>query len=92
MSEASFNVEVTEASAREFATVSGDWNPLHTDPSHAARTAFRRPILHGAFSAGLISRLAGMHLPARLAFCTECASASSHPSCRPHRSSFVGAS
>src|SRR5215211_86917 len=45
-----------------FANVSGDWNPLHTDPGHAARTAYRRPVLHGAFSAGLLSRLAGMYL------------------------------
>ena len=61
--EASFEVVVTPESAIEFAKVSGDWNPLHTDPAHAAPTAYRRPVLHGAFSAGLISRLAGMHLP-----------------------------
>ena len=63
MKEANFRVEVPETASRDFATLSGDWNPLHTDAAHAARTAFRRPILHGAFSAGLISRLAGMHLP-----------------------------
>jgi NAD(P)-dependent dehydrogenase (short-subunit alcohol dehydrogenase family) len=56
-------VEVTPESARQFAEVSGDWNPLHTDPDYARQTAYERPILHGAFSAGLLSRLAGMHLP-----------------------------
>lgn len=65
MTEASFDVDVTAESALAFAGVSGDWNPLHTDAAHAARTAYRRPVLHGAFSAGLVSRMAGMHLPGR---------------------------
>jgi acyl dehydratase/NAD(P)-dependent dehydrogenase (short-subunit alcohol dehydrogenase family) len=60
---ATFQVEVTRADAQAFAALSGDWNPLHTDAAHAARTIYGRPVLHGAFSAGLISRLAGMHLP-----------------------------
>lgn len=63
MSEAEFRVEVTADSARAFAELSGDWNPLHTDPAHAAGTVFKVPVLHGAFSAGLLSRMAGMHLP-----------------------------
>lgn len=64
-SRASFEVEVTPADAIAFAGLSGDWNPLHTDAAHAAATAYRVPVLHGAFSAGLLSRLAGMHLPGR---------------------------
>jgi NAD(P)-dependent dehydrogenase (short-subunit alcohol dehydrogenase family) len=63
--EASFDVDVNPDSAIEFAKLSGDWNPLHTDPAHAATTAYRRPVLHGAFSAGLISRMAGMYLPGK---------------------------
>jgi len=65
VTEASFDVEVTPDSAIEFAKLSGDWNPLHTDPAHAATTAYRRPVLHGAFSAGLVSRMAGMYLPGK---------------------------
>ncbi len=65
MTECEFEVEVTEDEARRFAELSGDWNPLHTDPAYAAGTSYRRTILHGAFSAGLISRMAGMHLPGR---------------------------
>jgi 3-hydroxybutyryl-CoA dehydratase len=61
----SFEVEVTPDSAVEFAKLSGDWNPLHTDPAHAATTAYRRPVLHGAFSAALVSRMAGMYLPGK---------------------------
>ena len=63
MTSASFQVGVTTDDAIAFATLSGDWNPLHTDAEHAARTAYRRPVLHGAFSAALISRMAGMYLP-----------------------------
>jgi len=65
LTEAAFEIDVTEDSAIEFARLSGDWNPLHTDPSHAANTAYRRPVLHGAFSAGLVSRMAGMYLPGK---------------------------
>ena len=63
MSSASFRVEVSQADADAFARVSGDWNPLHTDEDHASRTTYGRCVLHGAFSAGLVSRLAGMYLP-----------------------------
>jgi 3-hydroxybutyryl-CoA dehydratase len=63
VTEAAFDVEVTPGSAIEFAKLSGDWNPLHTDAAHAATTAYRRPVLHGAFAAGLVSRMAGMYLP-----------------------------
>ncbi len=63
--EARFEVDVGPESARAFAELSGDWNPLHTDDAHARKSAYGRPVLHGAFSAGLVSRMAGMHLPGR---------------------------
>lgn len=63
MTESEFEVDVTEDDARRFAELSGDWNPLHTDPAYASETSYRRTILHGAFSAGLLSRMAGMHIP-----------------------------
>ena len=63
MNEASFTVDVSADDALKFAELSGDWNPLHTDPKYASKTTYKIPVLHGAFSAGLISRLAGMHLP-----------------------------
>jgi 3-hydroxybutyryl-CoA dehydratase len=63
MMNARFEVEVSQSSALGFAALSGDWNPLHTDPAHAERTPYRHVVLHGAFSAGLVSRMAGMFLP-----------------------------
>src|SRR5690242_8225630 len=65
VTDASFIVEVTPADTEAFARLSGDWNPLHTDAAYASTTPFKRPVLHGAFSAGLVSRLAGMDLPGR---------------------------
>ncbi len=65
VSHAQFEVDVSLADCGRFAEVSGDWNPLHTDAAHAAASVYGRQVLHGAFSAGLISRLAGMYLPGR---------------------------
>lgn len=62
-SRACFDVDILESAPVEFARLSGDWNPLHTDPTYAATTDYGRPVLHGAFAAGLVSRMAGMHLP-----------------------------
>lgn len=63
MTEKSFVVTLAETASTEFAELSGDWNPLHTDANHARRLGYSRPILHGAYAAALISKLAGMHLP-----------------------------
>ena len=63
MTEATFQVAVGPKDARAFAELSGDWNPLHTDAVYAMETPYGRPILHGAFSAGLVSRMAGLHIP-----------------------------
>jgi len=67
LNEKIFEVEVGLDSALAFAELSGDWNPLHTDEAYAAKTSFKRPVLHGAYAAGLVSRMAGMCLPG-----TEC--------------------
>lgn len=63
MTSAEFEVDLGVDAAQSFAALSGDWNPLHTDAGYAAGTRFQRPILHGAFLAGLVSRMAGMYLP-----------------------------
>ena len=60
---AQFDVDLDESAPIRFAELSGDWNPLHTDPKYAATTQYGRPVLHGAFAAGLLSRMAGMFLP-----------------------------
>ena len=63
MKTASFEIDLTQDDIKKFADLSGDWNPLHTDADYASSTIYKHPIAHGAFSAGLMSRLAGMYLP-----------------------------
>jgi acyl dehydratase len=60
---ARFEVDIPADAMQAFAGLSGDWNALHTDPAYAAGTVYGACVLHGAYSAGLVSRMAGMHLP-----------------------------
>lgn len=57
----------TQEDFDRFARLSGDANPIHTDPAFAERTRFGRPVAHGLLLVsvvrGLIERLvAGGHL------------------------------
>ena len=63
MASASCTAEITDRDRLAFGELSGDRNPLHTESAYAEGTQFGHCVLHGAFSAGLLSRLAGMHLP-----------------------------
>ena len=60
---ANYTVEVKKEDLFAFAKISGDWNPLHTDENYIKKTSFKRLVLHGAFSAGLVSKMAGEYLP-----------------------------
>jgi len=46
-----------------FASLSGDNNPIHLDDEYAKSTSFGQRIVHGMFSAALISAVAGTKLP-----------------------------
>jgi 3-hydroxybutyryl-CoA dehydratase len=59
---ATFGKTITSDDVALFAKVSGDNQPLHLDPSFAAKTRFKKPIAHGMFSAGLISAALGTKL------------------------------
>ena len=47
----------------KFAEVVGDLNPVHIDDVFAQNTSFKKRIVHGAFLAGLISKVLGMDFP-----------------------------
>jgi len=60
-----FDVTITNDDRLKFAELSGDWNPLHTNAEYAQSTQYGSCVLHGAFSAGLFSRMAGMVFPGK---------------------------
>lgn len=60
---ASVSKTVTEADVMLFAGITGDFNPLHVNEEFAKTTMFKRRLVHGAFSSGLISAVLGMKLP-----------------------------
>lgn len=51
--------EVTDDLIRQFADVSGDYNPIHLDEDFATKTQFGRRIAHGALSGAFISAVLG---------------------------------
>jgi 3-oxoacyl-[acyl-carrier protein] reductase len=59
--ERTFTVE----DVRAFASLSGDFSPLHVDPVYAASTEFGACLVHGMFLASLFSQLVGMRIPGR---------------------------
>jgi 3-hydroxybutyryl-CoA dehydratase len=54
---------ITEAVVNDFARVTGDFNPIHTDQAYAEKTPFKGRIAHGALSIGLFSNILGNILP-----------------------------
>lgn len=52
--QATFTKTLTESDINLFAELTGDFNPIHVDPSYAARTQYSRPIAHGFLVAALV--------------------------------------
>jgi acyl dehydratase len=47
----------------QFAALTGDNNPLHLDAEYAARTPFRKPIMHGFLGGSIFSKVLGTIFP-----------------------------
>jgi 3-hydroxybutyryl-CoA dehydratase len=54
---------ISAEDASRFAEIIGDLNPIHLDAEFAANSFFKKRIVHGAFLAGLISKVLGMDFP-----------------------------
>ena len=57
--------QITDAVVRDFAELSGDYNPIHLDEEFAAKTQFKRRIAHGMISGALISAVLGYEFKER---------------------------
>jgi acyl dehydratase len=54
---------ITESDVVAFAGLSGDYNPIHVDHTHSAKTPYGKPIAHGLLILAVASGL-GIHAPA----------------------------
>lgn len=61
----SFELTISKELERDFAEISGDFNPLHMDEKYAKGTKFEKRVCHGMLLASFFSRLVGMYLPGK---------------------------
>jgi 3-oxoacyl-[acyl-carrier protein] reductase len=55
--------KITQNDVNLFASLTGDFNPLHVNKEYAKTTSFQNPVVHGMLSASFISTLIGTRLP-----------------------------
>lgn len=58
-----FSRVLTQEDVRAFAELTGDDNPLHVDTEYARNTRFGKPIIHGVFLLGIVSKVLGRDFP-----------------------------
>ena len=59
----SFERLISSEDVMKFSETVGDLNPVHLDAEFAEKSFFKKRIVHGAFLAGLISKVLGMDFP-----------------------------
>lgn len=57
------SLTLTEHHVKRFAELSGDYNPLHFDEKFAANTKFRKLVVQGGLTTGLLHALVAMDMP-----------------------------
>ncbi len=60
---ASRMLTLTAAHVKTFAELTGDYNPLHFDESFVANTKFKRLVVQGGLTTGLLHALVAMDMP-----------------------------
>jgi len=58
-------LSIDDAQMRQFAELSGDFNPLHTDDAFARGKGFKGRVVYGALLVAKVSQLIGMRLPGK---------------------------
>jgi acyl dehydratase len=54
---------LTAEHVRKYSEITGDYNPLHVDPAFTAGTRFRKLIVQGGLTSGLLNAIVAMDLP-----------------------------
>jgi acyl dehydratase len=57
------SITFTAEHVRSYASLTGDYNPLHFDESFASRTRFGRLVVQGGLTTGLLHALVAMDMP-----------------------------
>jgi acyl dehydratase len=57
------NFKFSQEEVNRFAEITGDRNPVHTNAEYAAKTMFKKPIMHGMLGASLFSKVFGTLFP-----------------------------
>ena len=60
---ASRTMTVTAEHVRQYAEITGDYNPLHFDEGFVARTKFGRLVAQGGLTTGILHALVAMDMP-----------------------------
>jgi len=55
--------KISSDDLKKFVEITGDDNRLHTDADFAAKTSFKKPVVHGMLCASFISTIIGTKLP-----------------------------
>jgi len=56
-------ITLTAEHVKTFAALSGDYNPLHFDESFVAKTKFKKLVVQGGLTTGLLHALVAMDMP-----------------------------
>lgn len=57
------SITLTTDHVKAFAALSGDYNPLHFDEGFVAKTKFKRLVVQGGLTTGLLHALVAMDMP-----------------------------
>ena len=57
------SITLTTDHVKTFAALSGDYNPLHFDESFVAKTKFKKLVVQGGLTTGLLHALVAMDMP-----------------------------
>ncbi|TAL49640.1 MAG: MaoC family dehydratase [Chitinophagaceae bacterium] len=57
------SITLTADHVKTFAGLSGDYNPLHFDESYVTKTKFKRLVVQGGLTTGLLHALVAMDMP-----------------------------